>query len=387
MHIKMPQLKVGELVAKMPIIQGGMSVGVSLSKLASAVANQGGIGVIGAAGIGMLEPDFSINFQEANQRALKREIGLAREKTDGLIGVNIMAALSDFNQLVSTAIEEMIDFIFIGAGLPLHLPKLLQSYSLMKHIPKIVPIVSSGKAARIIFTYWDRHYNTIPDAIVVEGPLAGGHLGFKKDQINSPSNELKTILKEVLDTKKKFEDKYKREIPVIAAGGVFSGSDIYNLIKLGASGVQMGTRFVATEECDADQNFKDAYVACKKEDIVIIDSPVGMPGRAINNSFLKNMSLGKRKPVKCVWKCLKTCDYKKVAYCINIALTNAKKGLLDQGFAFAGANAYRINEISSVKELFLSLSEEYKLAEIKDSLENSLLQNKSNINMRLKPCS
>ncbi|MCK5848320.1 MAG: nitronate monooxygenase [Caldisericia bacterium] len=367
MFEKMPKLRIGEFVAKMPVIQGGMSVGVSLSRLASAVANQGGIGVIGAAGIGMLEPDFRMNYMEANQRALKREIRLTREKTDGLIGVNIMAALSDFNQLVSTAIEEMIDFIFIGAGLPLHLPKLMLNYNFMKHIPKIVPIVSSEKAARIIFTYWDRHYNIIPDAIVIEGPMAGGHLGFKKDQINSPSNNLKNILKEVLITKKWFEEKYNKDIPVIVAGGIFSGSDIYDMIKLGANGVQMGTRFVATEECDADKSFKDTYIACKKEDIVIIDSPVGMPGRAINNSFLRNVKLGKRKPVKCGWKCLHGCDFRQVAYCINIALTNAKMGLLEKGFAFAGANAYRVNEITSVQKLCQSLSEEYVLAAINDS--------------------
>jgi len=356
-----PSLRIGELQAKIPIIQGGMSVGISLSGLASAVANEGGIGVIGAAGIGMLEPDFSTNFKEANKRALRKEIRKARKMTKGIIGVNLMVALSDFDELLLVAIEEGVDLVFLGAGLPLKVP----FDGLKKASTKVVPIVSSAKAASIIFRYWTKRYNHVPDAVVVEGPLAGGHLGFKKEQINDPNYSLEKIVKEVISVIKVFEEQFNKKIPVIAAGGIYSGTDIYRFIRMGASGVQMATRFVATHECDADIKFKEAYINCRKEDLIIIDSPVGLPGRAIRNKFLDEVSSGVRKPFKCPWKCLKTCDFKKTPYCIALALTNAKRGNLDEGFAFAGANAYKVDKIVSVKELIETLLMEYEKAAFK----------------------
>ena len=356
-----PSLRIGELQAKIPIIQGGMSVGISLSGLASAVANEGGIGVIGAAGIGMLEPDFSTNFKEANKRALRKEIRKARKMTKGIIGVNLMVALSDFDELLLVAIEEGVDLVFLGAGLPLKVP----FDGLKKASTKVVPIVSSAKAASIIFRYWTKRYNHVPDAVVVEGPLAGGHLGFKKEQINDPNYSLEKIVKEVISVIKVFEEQFNKKIPVIAAGGIYSGTDIYRFIRMGASGVQMATRFVATHECDADIKFKEAYINCRKEDLIIIDSPVGLPGRAIRNKFLDEVSSGMRKPFKCPWKCLKTCDFRKTPYCIALALTNAKRGNLDEGFAFAGANAYKVDKIVSVKELIETLLMEYEKAAFK----------------------
>ena len=356
-----PSLRIGELQAKIPIVQGGMSVGISLSGLASAVANEGGIGVIGAAGIGMLEPDFSTNFKEANKRALRKEIRKARKMTKGIIGVNLMVALSDFDELLLVAIEEGVDLVFLGAGLPLKVP----FDGLKKASTKVVPIVSSARAASIIFRYWTKRYNHVPDAVVVEGPLAGGHLGFKKEQINDPNYSLEKIVKEVISVIKVFEEQFNKKIPVIAAGGIYSGTDIYRFIRMGASGVQMATRFVATHECDADIKFKEAYINCRKEDLIIIDSPVGLPGRAIRNKFLDEVSSGVRKPFKCPWKCLKTCDFKKTPYCIALALTNAKRGNLDEGFAFAGANAYKVDKIVSVKELIETLLMEYEKAAFK----------------------
>jgi len=356
-----PSLRIGELQAKIPIVQGGMSVGISLSGLASAVANEGGIGVIGAAGIGMLEPDFSTNFKEANKRALRKEIRKARKMTKGIIGVNLMVALSDFDELLLVAIEEGVDLVFLGAGLPLKVP----FDGLKKASTKVVPIVSSARAASIIFRYWAKRYNHVPDAVVVEGPLAGGHLGFKKEQINDPNYSLEKIVREVISVIGDFEEQFNKKIPVIAAGGVYSGADIYRFIQMGASGVQMATRFVATHECDADIKFKEAYINCKKEDLIIIDSPVGLPGRAIRNKFLDEVSSGMRKPFKCPWKCLKTCDFKKTPYCIALALTNAKRGNLDEGFAFAGTNAYKVDKIVSVKELIETLLMEYEKAAFK----------------------
>jgi len=367
MNLKMPKLVIGDLDVKVPIIQGGMGVGISLAGLASAVANEGAIGVISSAGIGMLEPDFRTNFKEANRRALKNEIRKARKMTDGIIGVNIMVALSDFNDLVLTALEEMVDIIFFGAGITLNNLKTLAEGKIEKITTKFVPIISSGKSARIIFQWWSRHYNYVPDAVVVEGPLAGGHLGFTREQINNPNYALEKLLLDVISIIIPFEDQYSKKIPVIAAGGVYTGEDIYKLINLGADGVQMATRFVTTFECDASDEFKEAYINCNKDDIVIIESPVGMPGRAIRNRFIEDISLGIKKPFKCPWKCLKTCDFTKSKYCIALALTNAKLGNLDEGFVFAGANAYLSNKIISVKKLIEELSKEYEIAVLNET--------------------
>jgi len=359
---KIPKLRIGDLEANIPIVQGGMGVGISLSGLASAVANEGGIGIIATAGIGMLEPDFNRNFKEANKRALRREMQKAREMTAGIIGINIMVALSDYYDLLQIAVDEGADLVFLGAGLPLRIPKTLLPDGLRKVTVKVVPIVSSARATRLIFQYWGRKYNHVPDAVVVEGPLAGGHLGFKKEQINNPDYALEKILPEVISVIKPYEQYFNKSIPVIAAGGVYTGADIYKFIQLGAQGVQMATRFVATHECDASIKFKEAYVKCKKEDLTIIDSPVGLPGRAIQNRFLEEISSGIKRPFECPWECLKTCDFKSAPYCICAALTNAKKGELERGFAFAGANAFRIDTIISVRELIETLLMEYENA-------------------------
>ena len=352
------ELKIGDLTAELPIIQGGMGIGISLSGLASAVANEGGIGVIATAGIGMNEPDFSTNFLEANIRALRKEIRRARELTKGIIGVNIMVALSNFADMARTAIEEGIDIIFSGAGLPLNLPQFVDSTIKTK----LVPIVSSGRAAGIIAKKWSKKYNRLPDAVVVEGPLAGGHLGFTEQTICDPEYSLEKLVSEVIQVLKPFEERYEKRIPVIAAGGIYTGEDIFRFFKLGASAVQMATRFVTTYECDTSEKFKQTYLDSRKEDIVVIKSPVGMPGRAIRNAFLDEVSQGKRKPFKCPYHCIITCDYKKSPYCIAFALINAKKGNFSHGFAFAGENAHRAKEIISVKELIETLIEEYKNA-------------------------
>lgn len=348
-------LNIGDLTAKLPIIQGGMGVGVSLSGLASAVANEGGIGVISAAAIGMQEADFTTNYLEANIRALKKEIRKARELTQGILGINIMVALSNFSDMAKTAIEEGIDIIFSGAGLPLNLPSFLKETK----ATKLVPIVSSARAVSIIAKRWLEKYHYVPDAIVVEGPMAGGHLGFKNEQIVDPNYQLEKIVSQVIDEAKNIEDRAGKSIPVIAAGGIYTGEDIYKFIQLGASGIQMSTRFVTTLECDASLEFKNAYINCKKEDIGIIKSPVGMPGRAIINEFINDVNAGSKKPYKCPYHCIVTCDHESSPYCIAHALINAKKGIMKNGFAFAGENAYRAEKIVSVKELVNSIIEEY----------------------------
>ena len=359
---KMPALRIGDCQADIPIIQGGMGVGISLSGLASAVANAGGIGVIATAGIGMFEPDRFTNLKEANKRALRKEIQKTRAKTGGIIGVNIMVALTDFDDLVQCAVDEGANMLFLGAGLPIRLPESLPLDKLGELPTKFVPIVSSAKAARIIFRSWAKQFNHIPDAVVVEGPLAGGHLGFKKKEIDNSDYALEKILPEVISAIKPYEELFIKSVPVIAAGGIYTGADIHKFMQLGAQGVQMGTRFVATYECDASMKFKKAYLNCNKEDIVIIDSPVGLPGRAIRDKFLERVSSGVKETFRCPWKCLKSCDFKNVPYCIGLALTNAKKGNMEEGFAFAGANAYRADKIISVKELIETLIDEYMAA-------------------------
>ena len=353
-----PVLKIGNLVSPIPIIQGGMGVGISMAGLASAVANEGGIGVIAAAMIGIDEPDVSVNPTEANIRALKREIRKARELTGGIIGVNIMVAMTHYADLVRASIEEGVDIIISGAGLPMDLP----GYLVNGAKTKLVPIVSSARAAKLICQKWLAKYNYLPDAFVLEGPKAGGHLGFKKEQIDDPDYALDKLVKEVIETVKPFAAERNTTIPVIAAGGVFTGGDIREMLNLGAAGVQMGTRFVGTYECDANPGFKETYLNAEKEDLVIIKSPVGLPGRAIKNQFLDEVENGNKKPFKCPYQCIKTCDTDKSPYCIALALAAAKKGKFKNGFAFAGANAYRVNEIVSVKDLIRSLQLEYDQA-------------------------
>lgn len=362
--MKLPVLKIGDLEARIPIIQGGMSVGISLSGLASAVANEGGIGVIGTALIGMRELDYKSNYLEANIRGMKKEIKKARQMSNGIIGVNIMVVLTNYADTVRTAIEEQVDIIFAGAGLPLDMPGFLKNDS----VTKLVPIVSSGRAARLICKKWLSKYDYLPDAFVVEGPKAGGHIGFKLEQIDNSDFSLENLVPEVIEAVKAFEDEHDKDIPVIAAGGIYTPDDIEKFIKMGAAGVQLGTRFVATHECDADIKFKQAYVDSKEEDMAIIQSPVGLPGRAVNNKFLDDVVQGKKKPFKCPYHCIKTCDYQKSPYCIAFALLNAQRGNMKHGYAFAGKNAYRINKIISVKELIAALLKGHELSSIKQPL-------------------
>lgn len=354
----MRELRIGELTINLPIIQGGMGIGVSMSGLAAAVANEGGVGVIAVAGLGMFEPDYAKNFIEANNRGLRKEIQKARELTNGVLGVNIMVALTNFAELVKTSISEGIDIIIAGAGLPLNLPQYLTKGSKTK----LVPIVSSGRATKILCSKWKEQYDYLPDAIVLEGPMAGGHLGFKRNQLEDPEFALEKLLPDVLVEVKQFEEKYNTTIPVIAAGGVYTGADIKEIMDLGASGVQMGTRFVITEECDASLKFKQTYIDSKEEDMEIIDSPVGMPGRAIKNEFIEKVNRGEKRPVKCPYKCLRTCNIETTPYCIVAALINGRKGNFYNGYAFAGANAYKATKIFTVKELMESLVREFKEA-------------------------
>jgi len=356
----MQSLHIGDLKVKLPIVQGGMGVAVSLSGLAAAVANEGGIGVISAAAIGMTDPNYMKKFHEANKRALRSEIRKARSMTNGVLGVNIMMALTDHEELIKVAIEEKIDVIFIGAGLPLKIPQIITDAGLDGHNTKIVPKVSSAKAANLIFRYWANKYKSIPDAVVVEGPMAGGHLGFKKENLDEDRVPLSQLVEETVAAIRPYEIAFGKTLPVIAGGGIHSGKDMYDIMKAGASAVKIGTRFVTTHECDASIEYKESYLNANPEDVVIIDSPVGLPGRVVKNDFVQQIQDGQAKPFKCPWKCLSGCNFREAPYCIAKALYNSATGNMKEGFAFAGANAWMATEINHVSDVMDDLVAGYK---------------------------
>lgn len=340
-------LKIGELVAKVPVVQGGMGVGVSLSSLAGAVAAEGGVGVISTAQIGYREPDFDTDPIGANLRAIHSEIRKAREYAkDGILGVNIMVATRKYEEYVRAAVSAGIDMIISGAGLPMDLPKLVGTAK-----TKLAPIVSSVKSAQVIMRYWWKKYNRLPDAVVIEGPLAGGHLGFHREQLDDIEGlhydeEIKSIINHVNAAAAEHET----EIPVIVAGGVYTREDMEHYVEMGASGVQMATRFVTTYECDAADAYKQSYIDAKKEDIVIVNSPVGMPGRAILNPFMKRAKEGQIPHGKC-HLCISTCKPAQTPYCITDALINAVTGKIENALLFCGANAYRATKLEHVKDI------------------------------------
>lgn len=348
----MEGIKLGEKSSKYPIIQGGMGVGVSMHKLAGNVSKEGGIGIISTADIGYQEEDFEKNPMKANIRAIGKEIKKAREiaRKDKIIGVNVMVALQNYSEIVKECVKQKIDLIISGAGIPKELPQYIKGTS-----TKIAPIVSSLRCCKLIVSHWIKKYDYVPDMIIIEGPEAGGHLGFKNEELKADSKpKLEDITIDVVEYIKGIEKENKKSIPVIVAGGIWDSKDIKKFINLGASGVQMATRFVATEECDASIEFKKAYVNAKNEDIKIINSPVGLPGRAINNKFIKKMEQERAKIERC-YNCIKTCNVKNSPYCITKALINSVKGEVDNGLIFCGSNVGKIKEIISVHNLMQEL--------------------------------
>lgn len=354
MTSKLKPLIIGDIEVKVPIVQGGMGVRVSLASLASAVANYGGAGTISSVGLGYGTEENKTNYVKASNDGLEREIDEAKTLTEGVIGVNIMVALNNFEELARTSARRKADYIAAGAGLPLKLPEYVEGSSI-----KLIPIVSSARAADIIMRTWKKRYNRLPDAIIVEGPLAGGHLGFKFEEVESKrENILEDLFVDVLKRVNQYEKDFNVHIPVIAAGGVFDGKDAAKFFRLGARGVQLGSRFVVTHECSVANEFKELYLKARKEDIVIIKSPVGMPGRVIRTKFIDRVTSGERIRIKCPYRCLKTCVPKTTPYCIAQALYAASEGDLDNAVVFAGSNVDRITKIVSVKELMDEIVED-----------------------------
>ena len=340
-------LVIGDLKAEVPVIQGGMGVGISLSGLAGAVAAEGGIGIISTAQIGYREPDFDDHPIEANMRAIGKEVAKAKELSGGgIVGVNIMVATREYERYVKSAVEAGVDLIISGAGLPMKLPELVGESK-----TKLAPIVSSLKSAEVIFKYWQKKYNRLPDLIVIEGPRAGGHLGFHMEDLMEIDDAAYDVeIQKIIDRVKEYGVQYGKDIPVVVAGGIYERKDMEHYMEMGAAGVQMATRFVTTYECDAAPAYKQTYIDAKEEDIVIVKSPVGMPGRAILNPFMKRAKEGRIPHGKC-HTCISTCKPAETPYCITDALVNAAVGNVENALLFCGSNAYRAKELEHVKDI------------------------------------
>lgn len=350
----------------LPILQGGMGVGVSLDRLAGAVAACSGMGTLSTAMCGFAEPDFERDPRGANLRALARQVRRAKElsKGVGLVGVNAMVATSQYADSVRTALRAGADAVVCGAGLPKDLP------AIAAEVPEsgaaLAPIVSSGRAASLICRLWDKHYRRVPDFVVLEGPLAGGHLGFSKEEAREAQagcpKPLSALLREVLDALAPFREKYGWDIPVFVAGGVKDGAEMRRYMDEGAAGAQFATRFIATEECDASGGYKQALLNAKPEDITIVQSPVGMPGRALRSPLIRRVEAGVRPKISRCFKCLTACDCKTAPYCISKALIAARNGDWENGLFFCGAGAGEVNALSTVKAQMDQIMNEWRLA-------------------------
>ena len=328
----MGSFKLGEKEIKVPVIQGGMGIGISF-----------------------LEPDFEENPLEANLRAIENQLRKARSiAQDGIVGFNIMTAMRDYEKYVRAAVEAGADLIVSGAGLPVDLPAYVKGSN-----TKVAPIVSTCKSANVILKYWDRKYGRTADMVIIEGPKAGGHLGFSEEELSYYTDEKYAHeIGNIQKTVDSYAKKYDTKIPIAVAGGIDTPQKVKHVLNLGVQAVQVGTRFVTTEECDADIRYKQAYIKACKEDIVIVKSPVGMPGRAIKNTMLESVLRGENIPPRKCYHCLAKCDPGKIPYCITKALIEAAKGNTEEGLLFCGANAYRAEKIETVKEVIANLMQE-----------------------------
>lgn len=346
--MKLPELKIGNLVAKYPVIQAGMGVRIAAGNLAGSVINAGGMGVIASVGLGNYDAAEGRNYADESAYQLVEEIREARRVSGGKgpLGVNVMVALTNYEQLVRAAVKEGVEFIISGAGLPLRLPGFVKPETVL------IPVVSSARALALILKTWKRKFDRVPDAVVVEGPLCGGHLGFNQEQIDNPDSvPISAIYKEV----KELLDEKGIDIPLIAAEGVVDKADIESMLSYGFQGVQIGTRFICMEESGMHRKGQDVYLKATKDDVVTVKSPVGMPVRVLKTPLVNRMLEGKKEPIRCAYRCLLTCDKKTVPFCIAKALLLAKDGDIENGLFMTGCAVDRVNDILSVKDFFASL--------------------------------
>lgn len=346
-------LKIGRHTARHPIVQGAMAVRVSGANLAGAVANAGGIGVISTLGLGLAYFNHSPhrgNFFQANQLALVDELRKARAiSPNGIIGVNVLVATRDYATLAETAAANGANLIITAAGLPLHLPAYTVDYPEVA----LVPLVCGLPAVQTICETWHQKYNRLPDAFIVENSQAvGGHVGSTCDDYSSQIDTLLPSIQHYL------HHHLRVDMPLIATGGIWDQADVERMLALGASGVQVGTRFITTEECDADRRYKDFHLQSRPEDVVIVPSPVGKPARALRNAFAETAIAGspnlKR---RCIANCLESCLCRdqRQTYCMLQALSNAASGDIENGLIFSGASVGRAEQILPVAEVMADL--------------------------------
>ncbi|WP_100065222.1 NAD(P)H-dependent flavin oxidoreductase [Miniphocaeibacter massiliensis] len=349
-------LKIGNKILEIPVIQGGMGVGVSLGRLAGSVAREGAMGTISMVNIGYREEDFYKNKMEANIRAFNKELKKAREisKGKGIIATNIMAALTDYKDLVKEAVKAKVDAVVVGAGLPLNLPELVETRDVL-----IAPVISSARALSVIVKNWTRKYDRVPDFVVLEGKYAGGHLGFSKEDIFDEKINIENLTREVVDYLKGLKEKIGYKIPLFVGGSFYDGNDLNLVREWGSDGIQIGTRFIATEEADVSEEFKKVIVRSKKEDITLLHSPVGMPARAIRTPLIEKIKKGRIPSKRCI-NCLKPCDPKTTEFCISDALISSAKGDVENGLFFSGSLAYKINEITTVEKIFKEIKSQWR---------------------------
>ena len=351
-------MKLGNRELALPLIQGGMGVGVSMGGLAGAVAAQGAMGTLSTADAGWNEPDFAAHPQQANLRALRREVQRAKRLAAGagLVAVNAMVATRQYADSVRTALEAGADAIVSGAGLPLELPALAEGFEAL-----LAPIVSGPRAAQLICRTWAKRYGRVPDFVVLEGCQAGGHLGFEEaDLLSGRCTPLSQLIPEVLAALRPFEEKFGRAIPLFCAGGVATGAEMARCTRLGAAGAQLATRFIATEECDAGQGYKDVLLAARPEDLRIIHSPVGMPGRAVNSPLVQRLAAGMRQPPAHCSGCIKSCRPAETPFCITHALIEAVKGNWEEGLFFSGSRVDLVDRMRTVPDLIDELIKEWR---------------------------
>ncbi|WP_456480606.1 nitronate monooxygenase [Nautilia sp.] len=361
----MKPLKIGKHIIKNPIIQGGMGLGISWDRLAGNVSKEGGLGVISAVGTGYYEDKkYAKKLVEGrpllekefySRDALFKIVENARKICgDAPLGCNVLYAINDYGRVVRNACEAGVDIIITGAGLPMDMPEFTKDFPDVA----LVPIVSTGRAFKLIAKRWEKRYGRIPDAVIVEGPLSGGHQGFKYEECFKEENQLEHLVSDV----KKEVEKWDKNIPVIAAGGIWSYEDIMKFINLGADGVQLGTRFALTHECDASDEFKRILLNAKKEDIILMKSPVGYPARGIRTKLIEKVEKKEGPVIKCISNCVFPCkrgeEARKVGYCIADRLADAYTGNEELGLFFSGAYAYKADRLLSVKELMKELTGE-----------------------------
>lgn len=351
-------MKLGNRELALPLIQGGMGVGVSMGGLAGAVAAKGAMGTLSTADAGWNEPDFAAHPQQANLRALRREVQRAKRLASGsgLVAVNAMVATRQYADSVRAALEAGADAIVSGAGLPLELPALAEGFEAL-----LAPIVSSPRAAQLICRTWAKRYGRVPDFVVLEGCQAGGHLGFEEaDLLAGRCAPLSQLIPQVLAALRPFEEKFGRAIPLFCAGGVATGAEMARCTRLGAAGAQMATRFIATEECDASQGYKDVILAARPEDLRVIHSPVGMPGRAVNSPLVQRLAAGLRQPPAHCSGCIKSCRPAETPFCITHALIEAVKGNWEEGLFFSGSRVDLADRMRTVPDLIDELMKDWR---------------------------